>query len=475
MFAMYPTYQYGNMDTESFMSDDQQARKIIKGTCNKTNFEFQTKALISPIQENKEIEDYLTVKHPLNYVETLIHLCKANIGSGIFALGNAFKNSGILLGPILLPLLGFVCVHCQHLLINASNSMRKTLKLHKNPDFAVTAEMCFETGPIKIRSLSPYIRKSINILLCLTQLGFCCVYFIFISTNIKQIMDYYNVVYSVHLHMAFALVPILLSCVVRNLKFLTPFSILANVLIITGILITLYYCCQKPFAEVKTVGDIKNLPLFFGTALYTFEGIGLVLPLQNEMKKPKQFGTTLGVLNIGMVLLTIIFCLIGTLGYAKYGNEIKGSVTLNLPENEILAQSVKAIISLSILSTFALQFYIPVQIILPVVQERFGPFSKPLFVEIIFRIFLVLITFTLAEIIPFFELFISLIGSFGSSALALIFPPILECITKSNTSELTPWIIFKNGVILSLGIFGCATGSYESIRSIIKSFHEEQD
>lgn len=52
------------------------------------------------------------------------------------------------------------------------------------------------------------------------------------------------------------------------------------------------------------------------------------------MKKPKLFARPAGVLNVGMAVVTILYITVGFLGYLKFGQLVKGSVTLNLPEHE---------------------------------------------------------------------------------------------------------------------------------------------
>lgn len=46
-----------------------------------------------------------------------MHLFKGNIGSGVFAMGDAFKNAGILTGLLTTITLGFICLHSQRLLV----------------------------------------------------------------------------------------------------------------------------------------------------------------------------------------------------------------------------------------------------------------------------------------------------------------------------------------------------------------------
>lgn len=60
-----------------------------------------------------------------------------------------------------------------------------------------------------------------------------------------------------------------------------------------------------------------------------------MLPLQNSMKIPENFAKTLGVLNIGMVIITTIFVLTGFFGYLKFGEDVQGSLTLNLPDDPL--------------------------------------------------------------------------------------------------------------------------------------------
>lgn len=58
-----------------------------------------------------------------------------------------------------------------------------------------------------------------------------------------------------------------------------------------------------------------------------------MLPLQQEMKNPKKFSSVFGVLNVGMVIVTSLIILTGFMGYLRFGDEVRGSLTLNLPED----------------------------------------------------------------------------------------------------------------------------------------------
>ncbi len=77
-----------------------------------------------------------------------------------------------------------------------------------------------------------------------------------------------------------------------------------------------------------------QLPLYFGTAIYAFEGIGVVLPLENKMREPKALRGWDGVLNTAMVLVSCLYIAVGFFGYLKYGEGVEASITLNLPVDQ---------------------------------------------------------------------------------------------------------------------------------------------
>lgn len=78
--------------------------------------------------------------------------------------------------------------------------------------------------------------------------------------------------------MVFVLLLMLLPSLITNLKLLAPFSAIANVCMAGGIGVVFYYILQEipSISERKHLGEISTLPLYFGTAMFAFEGIALV-------------------------------------------------------------------------------------------------------------------------------------------------------------------------------------------------------
>lgn len=75
--------------------------------------------------------------------------------------------------------------------------------------------------------------------------------------------------------LVFLLTPLAL---VKKLKHLVPFSMVANMCIVVGFSITLYYLFDQinDPTQLNYTTSIKGLPLFFATVLFAMEGIGTV-------------------------------------------------------------------------------------------------------------------------------------------------------------------------------------------------------
>jgi len=420
----------------------------------------------TPLLPNNEDSN---VQHKISNTDTIIHLLKGNIGPGILALPDAIKNSGLLVGNIGLVVMATICVHCMHILVNTSQELcRRTNRPFLT--YSDVAEQCFATSSSpRLRCLSSLARTVVDVFLCVTQLGFCCVYFVFISQNLQQIFDHYFGEINFHIYMVIILVPMLLLASIRNLKYLSPVSMLANILQFVGLGIIFYYLMQDiPYtSERKAFANWGQLPLYFGTAIYAFEGIGVVLPLENQMRTPKDMKGWNGVLNTSMVIVSCLYIAVAFFGYLKYGEAVAGSISLNLPVDEFLATLVKIVMSLAVFFTYALQFYVPVDLLNPFIQSKVSP-QNSIKAEYALRYTLVMLTFSLAAAIPKLDLFISLVGAVSSSTLAIMAPAIIDTVTQGRKCS---WMrLLKNMTLFSLGFIGFLTGSYVSIRNIIKYF-----
>lgn len=132
-----------------------------------------------------------------------------------------------------------------------------------------------------------------------------------------------------------------------------------------------------------------------------------------------------------------------------------------------LAQSVKLAIAIAIFLTYALQFYVPMEIIWKNVRGHFSESSKNL-AEYAIRVTLVVGTVATTIAIPNIGPFISLIGAVCLSTLGLMFPSMIEIITYYERPGYGKfkWILWKNILLICFGITGFLTGTYVSLHEI---------
>ncbi|CAH1392169.1 unnamed protein product [Nezara viridula] len=89
-----------------------------------------------------------------------------------------------------------------------------------------------------------------------------------------------------------------------------------------------------PAVIISLIPDMKKMSVFSMLGNITLAAsIGVVLPMENEMKRPGMLEGTFGVLNVTAFVCTIIYIFFGFVAYLKYGHKAADTITLNLPSN----------------------------------------------------------------------------------------------------------------------------------------------
>ena len=206
-------------------------------------------------------------------METMMHIVKANIGTGVLAMPLAFKHAGLVLSSLSLWLMAAICVHCMHILIACYRhveqiSQKQNEKMLDNVGYDDVVELVAREKWSSKSRMPMYCRNLVSVLLVFAQLGACCVYMVFVPSNLKQVVDFYypENKMSVEIIMCFVLGPLILFCMIKDLKMLAPFSAFANLLMIVSmfvIMMELLRSPKKPLAQLDMVAAPANWPVYF--------------------------------------------------------------------------------------------------------------------------------------------------------------------------------------------------------------------
>ena len=92
--------------------------------------------------------------------------------------------------------------------------------------------------------------------------------------------------------------------------------------------------------------------------MFSLSGIGIVLPLENKMKNPKAMSGLCGILSTGTMFVCALYIITGFFGYLVFGDVMKtsGSITLNLPKDELYVWKTYFVLLRSNISNTLLYF-----------------------------------------------------------------------------------------------------------------------
>lgn len=290
-------------------------------------------------------------------------------------------------------------------------------------DFAETAEKVFELGPMWARRYSRAARIFVDYGLTFSCYSGAIVYIVFIGNTFHSIFStIFGWNMQVRVYILVIMIPIFMIGQIRSLKFLVPFSGTANALILIVFGIVIFYIFKEPldFTDKAMIADYKQWPIFFSTTIFAITGITAVMPVENSMDKPQQFLGYPSVLIINMIVVTVLYTIIGVLGYARFGEAIQGSITLNLEATTWYAVTAQVLIGIAILFTFGLYFFVPLDILIRKLERHLA--TNRNLKEISLRTVIMIIMAGIALAVPDLEPVISIVGGFFSGGLGLFIP-----------------------------------------------------
>ncbi|KAH7401906.1 transmembrane amino acid transporter protein-domain-containing protein [Phaeosphaeria sp. MPI-PUGE-AT-0046c] len=337
--------------------------------------------------------------------------------------GNAFLNGGMLFSNLVLLAVAGLSYTCFVLLVSTR----------------LVVEHSF--GDMGLHLYGRWLRNMINFSLVISQIGFSSAYIVFVSENLQAFVlavsncrTYIGIGYMILMQMVIFL-PLSLY---RNINNIQKLALVADLFILLG-LVYLYYYDFFTIVSQGGVSDIINFnpgswTLFIGTAIFTFEGIGLIIPIQTGMKDPKKFPKVLGGV---MVIITVIFLSAGALSYAAFGSKTKTVVLLNMPQDNKFVNAVQFIYSLAILLSTPLQIYPAIEITSQQLFSRTGKYNPYVkWKKNFFRFFMVAVCACIAWAgAGDLDKFVSLVGSFACIPLVFIYPPLLHYRAVARTSR----------------------------------------
>jgi proton-coupled amino acid transporter len=109
--------------------------------------------------------------------------------------------------------------------------------------------------------------------------------------------------------------------------------------------------------------------------VYSFEGIGLILPIQNEMKEPSRFSR---INALVMIFILVLFLFLGEMPVLAFGKITNGSITAVLREyyDGFAVTLSNLLLAFACTLSFPIQFYPALEVLERALHEK-GSFLRP--------------------------------------------------------------------------------------------------
>lgn len=411
------------------------------------------------LQESIPREDTPLVGEPQplsSQSKTFANVFIAIVGAGVLGLPYSFKRVGWVTSLLMLFSVAFLTYYCMMLLVY---TRRRICSL--TGDYS----MINSFGDLGFAVCGSVGRMVVDVMIVLSQGGFCVGYLIFIGNTLANLFNSSasaNLTsqilgFSAKSFYIWGCFPFQLGLnSIPTLTHLAPMSIFADIVDLGAmgvVLIEDILIIMKNKLVVKAFGGLSMFFYGIGVALYSFEGVGMVLPLESEAREKSKFGWTLG---LGMGFIALLYGSFGVLGYFAFGDETRDIITANIGTG-----AVSYVVQLGLCVNLFFTFPLMMNPVYEVVERRFwgGRFCLWLRWVMVFAVCLVALS------VPNFADFMSLVGSGVCCGLGFVLPALFHLLVFKDEMGWKGWLVDLG--ILTGGAVFAVSGTWYALKEMI--------
>ncbi|CAH4037521.1 unnamed protein product [Pieris brassicae] len=187
----------------------------------------------------------------------------------------------------------------------------------------------------------------------------------------------------------------------------------------TCVITSMYYSISvaASLSNVPAWKSVHGFLRFCGVCIYSIDGIGVSLPIENNMRRPQYFNV---VLQCGTAIVVPLVAMVGFFGYWAWGEQCRTPITIHMP-----------------------------------------PEKRKNIWERIFRGVHVMLLSCLAIAFPNLSKWMSFLGNFFMGLVVFILPAFIDSMVSWNQPLVhTRLRLLKNLLIMSLGVTLCGGAIY---------------
>ncbi|KAG5517830.1 hypothetical protein PMAC_000284 [Pneumocystis sp. 'macacae'] len=400
------------------------------------------------ISENLHATSLYVKDKKMDILKAILLLLKSFVGTGVLFLPRAFSYGGMLFSPIILVGVAFLSLYCFIVLIK------------------IRAVISGSYGDMGKAIYGPIMKFIILLSIVVSQILFGSAYTIFVSENVSALIRsitskhyYINPIWLIFSQFI-VFIPFVL---IRNISKLSTLALIADVLILLGIsylyYILIFTLSTQGLSDIA-IFNTSGFSFFIGTAVLSFESIGLILPIAESITQLKNIYF---VLYFVMAIVTIVFTSVGILGYAAYGSKVHTLVFLSMFQNNV-SMVIQILYCIAVMLSTPLQLFPAIKIIeskLLTGSGRLNPYVrwKKNFLRIIITLITVLIAWSGSKNL---ERFISLVGSIACIPLVYMYPSLLHLKVCAKRT----WSKICDIMVCSIGAFAMIYVTIVTIQSL---------